>query len=276
MSDVDVRTQDGGTAGSIELPDEIFGVEPNIGVMHQVVVAQLAAARSGTHSTKTRAEVAGGGAKPYRQKGTGRARQGSIRAPQFTGGGVAHGPKPRDHSKKVNKKVTRLALKGALSDRAVGGRVVVVDRWSFDAPSTRAARRFIETLGLGGRVLVVLGPDDDVVGRSFRNLPQVQLLDSTQLNTYDVLRNDWVVFTRDSLPLAEPTTDPEATPPPAEGLDVPAAVGSAAQRAEVDPVEAPLADAAPVVDLGPDAAVAETDEPVAADADPIVDEERPS
>jgi len=197
---LDVRTQDGGTNGSVTLDDDIFGIEPNLAVLHQVVTAQLAARRRGTHSTKTCAEVRGGGAKPYRQKGTGRARQGSIRAPQFTGGGVVHGPRPRSYAQKVNKKMTRLALRSALSDRAQSERVVVIDGWNFDAPQTKAAVASLDALALEGKVLLVLGSDDDTAARSFRNLASVQLLQAAELNAYDVLCSDWLVFTQATLP----------------------------------------------------------------------------
>src|SRR5215467_5061298 len=137
MSMITMKKADGGAGASVELPDDVFGIEPNVGVMHQVVTAQLAAKRAGTHSTKTRAEVRGGGAKPWRQKGTGRARQGSIRSPQWRGGGVAHGPHPRDYSQRTPKKMVRLALRSALSDRAADNKVVVVDEWGLDAPKTK-------------------------------------------------------------------------------------------------------------------------------------------
>ena len=197
---LDVRTQSGGTAGSVTLDDEIFGIEPNMAVLHQVVTAQLAARRSGSHSTKTRAEVRGGGAKPYRQKGTGRARQGSIRAPQFTGGGIVHGPRPRSYRQKVNKKMVRLALRSALSDRAQSERVMVIDSWQFDAPKTKDAIGALNALDLEGKVLLVLGADDDTAVRSFRNLPSVQLVQAAELNAYDVLCSDWLVFTEATLP----------------------------------------------------------------------------
>jgi large subunit ribosomal protein L4 len=200
---LDVRTQDGGTAGSVTLDDDIFGIEPNMAVLHQVVTAQLAARRRGTHSTKTRAEVRGGGAKPYRQKGTGRARQGSIRAPQFTGGGIVHGPRPRSYRQKVNKKMTRLALRSALSDRAQSDRVMVVDAWQFETPRTKDALGALGALQLEGKVLVVLGDGDDTAARSFRNLPSVQLLSAAELNAYDVLCSDWLVFTQATLPGGE-------------------------------------------------------------------------
>ena len=197
---VDLKTQDGGTAGSVTLDAEFFGVEPNLAVLHQVVTAQLAARRSGSANTKTRAEVRGGGAKPYRQKGTGRARQGSIRAPQFTGGGIVHGPKPRSYRKKINKKMNRLALCSALSDRAQSERVVVVDQWQFAAPKTKDAVSVLENLELGGKIIMVVAPTDDTAIRSFRNLPSVQLVQAAELNAYDVLCSDWLVFTAETLP----------------------------------------------------------------------------
>ena len=197
---LDLRTQDGGTAGSVTLDDAVFGIEPNMAVLHQVVTAQLAARRSGSANTKTRAEVKGGGAKPYRQKGTGRARQGSIRAPQFTGGGIVHGPKPRSFRKKVNKKMNRLALCSALSDRAQSERVVVVDQWQFDTPKTKDALTALENLDLDGKVMMVVAASDDTTIRSFRNLPSVQLVQAAELNAYDVLCSDWLVFTAETLP----------------------------------------------------------------------------
>jgi large subunit ribosomal protein L4 len=207
---VDIRTPDGATAGTAELPAEIFDVPANIPLMHQVVVAQLAAARQGTHSTKTRGEVSGGGTKPYRQKGTGRARQGSIRAPQFTGGGIVHGPTPRDYSQRTPKKMKAAALRGALSDRARDGRVHVVSALvTGDAPSTKAARTILDALaGRSTKLLVVISRADEVSRRSVRNLPSVHVLTSDQLNTYDVLSNDDVVFTSDGLQafLARPSS----------------------------------------------------------------------
>ena len=197
---VDLKTQDGGTAGSVTLDAELFGIEPNLAVLHQVVTAQLAARRSGSANTKTRAEVRGGGAKPYRQKGTGRARQGSIRAPQFTGGGIVHGPKPRSYRKKINKKMNRLALCSALSDRAQSERVVVVDQWQFATPKTKDAVSVLENLELDGKVMMVVAPTDDTAIRSFRNLPSVQLVQAAELNAYEVLCSDWLVFTSETLP----------------------------------------------------------------------------
>lgn len=184
----------------VELDPETFGIEPNVGVMHQVVNAQLAARRAGTHKTKTRSEVRGGGAKPWKQKGTGRARAGSSRSPLWIGGGVAHGPQPRDYSERTNKKMKRLALRSALSDRAALSRVVVVASWGFDQPSTKAGKQALTDLGVEGRVLVVLGRENTVVWKCMQNLPQVHLLFGDQLNTYDVLVNDYVVFDQSQLP----------------------------------------------------------------------------
>jgi large subunit ribosomal protein L4 len=200
MTSVDVLAVDGTTAGSVELPAEVFDAQANIALMHQVVVAQLAAARQGTHKTKTRGEVRGGGRKPYRQKGTGRARQGSVRAPQFTGGGVVHGPVPRSYRQRTPKKMKVAALRGALSDRARGGRVHVVEGFvSGDRPSTKAAVARLRAVTQARRALVVLTRDDELNWLSFRNEPSVHLLTAGQLNTYDVLVNDDVIFTRQAL-----------------------------------------------------------------------------
>ena len=194
------RAMDGSELGQVDLDPETFGIEPNQAVLHQVVTAQLAAARAGTQSTKTRSEVRGGGIKPFRQKGTGRARAGSSRSPVWVGGGVALGPKPRSYAQKTPKKMKALALRSALSDRASLGNVALVDQWSFEAPSTKAAVTALQALGLEGRVLVVLSEDDFVADRSFANLPEVQTLLSGELNAYDILVNDWVVFTDETLP----------------------------------------------------------------------------
>jgi len=200
MAKVDVLNAKGKKAGSVDLPDEVFGVQVNVPVMHRVVRAQLAAARAGTHSTKTRSEVRGGGAKPWRQKGTGRARQGSRRAPQWTGGGVVFGPRPRDHALRVNKKEKVLALRSALTDRKAGGNLFVLDGLDFDLPKTARAVELLETLGLGGRkLLFVVDGLEEAAIKSFRNLPSVHLITFDQLNTYDVLASDAVAFTRDSL-----------------------------------------------------------------------------
>ena len=194
------RSSDGTALAGVGLDPSIFGIEPNLAVLHQVVTAQLAAARSGTQSTKTRAEVRGGGAKPFRQKGTGRARQGSTRSPQWVGGGVALGPKPRSYAQKTPKKMIQLALRSALSDRAAQGRVALVDAWPFEVPSTKAAVASLEALGLSGRILVVLGEEDGYADRSFGNLPEIQTMVVGELNAYDILVNDWVVFTDATLP----------------------------------------------------------------------------
>ena len=186
--------------GSAELPAELFDVQVNIPLIHQVVVAQLAAARQGTAKAKTRGEVSGGGAKPYRQKGTGRARQGSIRAPQFTGGGVVHGPVPRDYSQRTPKKMIAAALRGALSDRARNGRIhAVTELLEGQTPSTKSAKAFLATLTERKQVLIVIGRSDETGARSVRNLPGVHVLSPDQLNTHDVLRADDVVFSVEAL-----------------------------------------------------------------------------
>jgi large subunit ribosomal protein L4 len=197
---VEVRKPGGGTDGSVELPAEVFDVAENKPLMHQVVVAQLAAARQGTHKTKTRGEVRGGGAKPYRQKGTGRARQGSTRAPQYAGGGIVHGPVPRDYSQRTPKKMKAAALRGALSDRARNDRVHVLSEVvPGNVPSTKLARTAIASLSERRRVLAVIGRADEAGRLSLRNLPNVHVIAPDQLNTYDVLVSDDVVFTADSL-----------------------------------------------------------------------------
>jgi large subunit ribosomal protein L4 len=211
MASIKLRTVSGGDSGTVELDDAVFGVEPNPAVMHQVVTAQLAARRSGNQSTKTRAEVAGGGAKPWRQKGTGRARQGSIRSPQWRGGGVAHGPKPRSYVEKTPKKMKRLALVSSLSDRAADDKVIVVDDFGFDAPKTKDALAALEALGAEGRVLVVLNADDTETWLSFRNLPDVHVLTPGELNSYDVLVSDCVVFTSNTLPSTTAASASEAS-----------------------------------------------------------------
>jgi large subunit ribosomal protein L4 len=202
--------------GEVDLEPTIFGIEPNEAVLHQVVTAQLAAARSGTQSTKTRAEVRGGGAKPYRQKGTGRARQGSTRSPNFAGGGIALGPKPRSYRQRTPKKMVRLALCSALSDRAADGRVVLVDHWPWEQPKTRDAVAALEALDLGGRVLAVLAGDDVVADRSFANLQDVDTVRASELNAYDILRADWVVFTDATLPTAAAAEAPADAEEPAD------------------------------------------------------------
>ena len=194
------RNQKGEELGTVDLDPAIFGHQPNISLLHQVITAQLAAARAGTQSTKTRAQVRGGGAKPFRQKGTGRARQGSIRAPHWTGGGVALGPKPRRYSQRTPKKMIRLALLQALSDRAQSGAVALVDAWSFPTIKTKDAVAALKALDLTGRILIVVDPYDYNTVRSFANIPEVQLIDVDELNPYDILKSDVVVFTDFVLP----------------------------------------------------------------------------
>ncbi len=229
MAQLTLKNAAGKDAGTVDLDDATFGIQPNVPVMHEVVTAQLAARRSGTHNTKTRSEVRGGGAKPYRQKGTGNARQGSIRSPQFVGGGVALGPKPRSYGQKTPKKMINLALRSALSDRAAVGKVIVVDEWGWDAPSTKAAKSALGDLGVDGTALVVVGRDDAAAALSFRNLPEVQVIAPGELNAYDVLCNDWVVFTESVLPTAAA---------PAKAAAVASSPQEAAASVAADAVEA--------------------------------------
>lgn len=204
MPKVDVVDQGGKKVGEHDLDPAVFDSQVNVPVMHQVVVAGLAAARRGTHSTKTRAEVRGGGSKPWRQKGTGRSRHGSNRSPLWAGGGVAHGPKPRDHSMRVPKKMKRLALRSALTDRAREGKIRVLESLSFDAPKTADAVAVLESLDVLGRVLLILPKSEETVERSFHNLPHVKIDYPGNLSTYDVLYADWLVFTKDALEAVKP------------------------------------------------------------------------
>ncbi len=202
MTSVNVVSPSSETVGTVELPDAIFAAEVNVPLMHQVVVAQRAAARQGTHATKTRGMVRGGGKKPYRQKGTGRARQGSIRAPQFTGGGTVHGPQPRSYAQRTPKKMKAAALRGALSDRAANERVYVVTTFiEGDVPCTKDALAVLNAVtgGATRNILVVTLSDDEINWKSLRNVPAVHLLAEDQLNTYDVLVSDHVVFTEAAL-----------------------------------------------------------------------------
>lgn len=199
MATVDVLDMEGRKAGSADLPAEVFEVQTNVPLIHQVVVAQLAARRAGTHSTKTRSEVRGGGRKPYRQKGTGRARQGSIRAPQFAGGGIVHGPQPRDYSQRTPKKMKAAALRGALSDRARHGRVHVLVGVAEDVPSTAVAVKALAAISESKNLLVVLSREDESGIKSVRNIERAHVLIADQLNTYDVLCSDDVVFTQSAL-----------------------------------------------------------------------------
>ena len=190
---------DGSSKGEVTLDADVFGIEPNKAVMHQVVTAQLAGARSGSASTKTRGEVRGGGRKPWRQKGLGRARQGSIRAPQWAGGGIAHGPKPRDFSQRTPKKMKRLALRSALSARASEGAILVIETLDWDPPKTKQAAAFLNKIGSMKRTLLVVERGDTVAHRAFRNLPDVVLVEPGHVTTYDVLRSDRVVLTIDTV-----------------------------------------------------------------------------
>jgi large subunit ribosomal protein L4 len=226
MASLTLKNASGKDAGSVELDDAIFGIEPNVPLMHQVVTAQLAARRAGTQSAKTRAEVRGGGRKPYAQKGTGNARQGSIRAPQFAGGGVALAPKPRSYSQKTPKKMIKAALRSALSDRAAEGKVIVVDSYGIDAPKTKDAKALLAALDISGTVLVVVGRDDANAALSFRNLPHVHVISPGELNTYDVLCNDWLVFSKDVVPADKPAAKPKADKPAAEAAASPHGEGS--------------------------------------------------
>ncbi|WAB82659.1 50S ribosomal protein L4 [Microcella daejeonensis] len=193
---LDVLDAAGKKTGSVDLPSAVFDVQTNVPLLHQVVVAQLAAARQGTHKTKGRGEVSGAGRKPFKQKGTGRARQGSIRAPQMTGGGIVHGPVPRSYAQRTPKKMIAAALLGALSDRARGDRLHVVEGFGVDAPSTKAAASVIATLTSGRNVLVVIERDDELSLKSVRNLKNLHVINPDQLNAYDVLVSDDIVFVK--------------------------------------------------------------------------------
>jgi large subunit ribosomal protein L4 len=200
---LDRRSITGESLGSVALEPTIFGIEPNLFVLHQVITAQLAAKRAGTQSTKTRSEVRGGGRKPFRQKGTGSARQGTTRSPLWPGGGVALGPKPRKYNQKTPKKMIRLALYSALSDRAAIERIALIDSFGWELPKTKDAVAALEALELYGKVLVVLTRDDDVAFRSFRNLSNVKTINQFELNAHDVLDADWLLFTDATLPTKE-------------------------------------------------------------------------
>ena len=202
----DLYSADGKKTGTVELAPEIFGIEPNTAVMHQVVTAQLAAARAGTHSTKTRAEVRGGGRKPWRQKGLGRARHGSIRSPQWAGGGVAHGPKPRDYSQRTPKKMKRLALRSALSVRAAAGKIKVVETFDlWETPKTKDAISLLDAMGVTGKVLLLAENHEKTAIKSFRNLKSVIASSVGQANTYDVLWADTIVMSQGTLELGQGT-----------------------------------------------------------------------
>ncbi|GAB3485239.1 50S ribosomal protein L4 [Flexivirga lutea] len=248
MTTVDITSASGAKAGTVELPAEIFDVQTNVPLIHQVVVAQLAAARQGTHSTKTRGEVRGGGKKPYRQKGTGRARQGSTRAPQFAGGGIVHGPKPRDYAQRTPKKMKAAALRGALSDRARHDRIHVLASFvEGDKPSTKNAANLLGDLTDRKNLLVVLSRDEQTALLSVRNLADVHVLFADQLNTYDVLCADDLVFTQAALErfLAGPAAAVKAaSAAPAQPATTEAAASEVAEGGFGADSAAPLADGA--------------------------------
>ncbi len=230
MAQITLKNVAGKDAGKVDLDDATFGIQPNVPCMHQVVTAQLAARRAGTQSTKTRAEVRGGGRKPFAQKGTGNARQGSIRAPHFSGGGVALGPKPRKYGQNTPKKMIKLALRSALSDRANEGKIIVVSEWGWDKPNTKTGKAALAGLGVSGKALVVVGRDDAAAALSFRNLTDVQVIAPGELNAYDVLCNDWIVFTESTLPVDTPKP-----PKPAKTEAVAVAAKSAAPKSSKKP-----------------------------------------
>ncbi len=253
MATIEVRDAQGQVLGERELPSDLFEAPVNVAVMHQVVVAGMAAQRAGTHSTKTRGEVRGGGRKPWRQKGTGRARQGSIRAPQWVGGGVSHGPKPRDHTVRINKKMKRAALRAALSDAARSAKLAVVDELAFEEPQTRAAAAILGALALEGNVLLVIAAPDEVVEKSFRNLPNVKIDYPGNLSTYDLLSADRVLFTSGALDVLAgrdetgeaPAEEPDAAGEPEDGD----ARGEGPQETEVEPSGDTVADEAPGAEM---------------------------
>jgi large subunit ribosomal protein L4 len=270
------RNAAGHDLGTVDLEPTVFGLEPNRAVLHQVVTAQLAAARAGTQSTKTRSEVRGGGAKPFRQKGTGRARQGSSRSPSMIGGGVALGPKPRSYVQRTPRKMVRLALLSALSDRADIGQIVVVDDWKIEGPKTKDAATIVRKLKLNGSVLIVLGQDELDVERSFANLPQVQTTTFGELSAHDVIRADWLVFSDQTLPSSpsqfsgthvvgeapeEPVTA-ESDPAPAKVDPAPVKATKAAKTASGAPKVKTFAE----VEAQPEAATAESGEEADTDA----------
>ena len=237
MASVDIRTVAGKVVRKRELPDDLFGAAVNVPLMHQVVTASAAARRAGTHATKTRGEVSGGGKKPWRQKGTGRARQGSIRSPQWTGGGVVHGPIPRDHSVRVNKKMRAASLRSALTDAALSGKLTVVEDLTFDSPRTKDAIALLAALELGGHVLMVLPEPHRETELSFRNLGNVQIDYPNNLGTYELLYADSILFTMSALDrLTGETSEPVAS-------SKPAAKKPAAAEAKADAEEAPAEDA---------------------------------
>ncbi len=236
-------TADGTEKGTVELNTDVFGIEPNVAVMHQVVTAQLAARRAGTHSTKTRAEVRGGGAKPWRQKGLGRARHGSIRSPQWVGGGVAHGPKPRDYSQRTPKKMKRLALRSALSDRAANGQIKVVETFDvWSEPKTKNAVALLEAMGVTGKVLLLAEDHEVSALKSFRNLDQVIACNLGQANTYDILWAETIVMSQGTLELGQ--TAPRGTEDHAASVKEPSSQSSVVSSQNADDSELTTDDAA--------------------------------
>jgi len=272
------RNAAGHDLGTVDLEPTVFGLEPNRAVLHQVVTAQLAAARSGTQSTKTRSEVRGGGAKPFAQKGTGRARQGSSRSPSMTGGGVALGPKPRSYAQRTPRKMVRLALLSALSDRADIGQIIVVDDWKIESPKTKDAATIVRKLKVNGSVLVVLGQDELDVERSFANLPGVETTTFGELSAHDVIRADWLVFSDATLPSAP--TDFSGTHVVEEAPEAPAKAEQpvkAVKAAKATKAAPKATKAAPKAKAAPKTKAATETEPVAEDvvepADAASDEE---
>jgi large subunit ribosomal protein L4 len=274
------RNAAGHDLGTVDLEPTVFGLEPNRAVLHQVVTAQLAAVRAGTQSTLTRAEVRGGGAKPFRQKGTGRARQGSSRSPSMSGGGVALGPKPRSYEQRTPKKMVRLALLSALSDRAEVGRIVVVDEWGIVEPDTRAAVTLLRRCKLAGTVLVVLAQDEIDIALSFRNIPEASTTTWAELSAHDVLRADWLVFTDRTVPSAavdfSGTHEERAALAAAGGPEVTTSAQAEAKTAEAKTAEPPAEEKpkrrirrakASVADAEPEAATTDDEPDMSAEND---------
>ena len=199
MATIEMKNVKGASAGKVDLTDSVFGIEPNVHAMHQVVRSQMAARRAGTHSTLTRGKVRGGGRKPWRQKGTGRARQGSIRSPQWSGGGVVWGPHPRDYAFKVPSKVVKLAMRSALSAKLADDELTVIDAFGFDAPSAKSAAAALAALGVDGRATIVVADDDVNTMLSLRNMPKIRVITATEANTYDLIDNTKLVFTKPAL-----------------------------------------------------------------------------
>jgi large subunit ribosomal protein L4 len=251
MATVDVKDPQGEVLSQRDLPADLFEARVSVPLMHQVVTAGAAAQRAGTHSTKTRGEVSGGGVKPWRQKGTGRARQGSIRAPQWTGGGISHGPKPRDYSTRVNRKMRQAALRSALTDSLVAGKIAVVDGLSFDGPRTKDAVAVLAALQLSGRILLVIDRPNESVEKSFRNLPHVRIAFARGLGTYELLYADRVLFTTEALdrlsgaerPVEEPDRSPRPSRAPTVPETEPATEPAAEARTEPEPDTEPEAQA---------------------------------